>query len=216
MYRVFGDMLSGNCYKVKLLLQFLGIEHEWIAVDILAQETHTDDFQKMNPNTRIPVVELSKEQYLWESNAILNYFAEGTDFLPQDKYQRAKVLQWQFFEQYSHEPYIATARYINKYLGLPKEREAEYYGKQEGGHKALKVMEQHLTNHRFFLGDQATIADISLYAYTHVADEGGFDLSDYTNIQRWFRDFEAIPGYLKMAGGIGKTKKLQDKTGNSQ
>ncbi|MEM8613922.1 MAG: glutathione S-transferase family protein [Cyanobacteria bacterium P01_H01_bin.105] len=199
MYKIFGDMLSGNCYKVKLLMQFLSLPHEWVHVDILANETHTGDFQKMNPNARIPVVALPNDRHLWESNAILNYFAEGSNFLPQDTYQRAKVLQWQFFEQYSHEPYIATARYINKYLGLPKEREAEYYTKQVGGHKALAVMDQHLAEHQFFLGAQATIADISLYAYTHVADEGGFDLSDYTHIQRWFRDFEAIPGYIKMS-----------------
>ena len=199
MYKVFGDMLSGNCYKIKLLMQFLSIPHEWVSVDILANETHTRDFQRINPNERIPVVELPNNQYLWESNAILNYFADGTDFLPQEKYQRAKVLQWQFFEQYSHEPYIATARYINKYLGLPKERETEYHGKQAGGHKALTVMDKHLAENRFFLGDQVTIADISLYAYTHVADEGGFDLSAYTQIQRWFRDFETIPGYIKMS-----------------
>jgi glutathione S-transferase len=199
MYEVFGDMLSGNCYKIKLLMRFLEIPHEWTHVDILVGGTHTDQFKRMNPNTRIPVVELAEGQYLWESNAILNYFAEGTEFLPQATYDRAKVLQWQFFEQYSHEPYIATARYINKYLGLPKAREAEYHAKQPGGHKALAVMEQHLAENQFFLGNQATIADISLYAYTHVADEGGFDLSAYVNIQRWFRDFEQIPGYIKMS-----------------
>ena len=198
MYKVFGDRLSGNCYKVKLLMQFLNIPHEWVEINILANETHSDDFRHMNPNGRIPVVALENDRYLWESNAILNYFAEGTHFLPQDSYQRAKVLQWQFFEQYSHEPYIATARYINKYLGLPKEREADYYGKQAGGHRALTVMEQHLANNQFFVGTQVTIADISLYAYTHVANEGGFELSNYTNIQRWLRDFEQTPGYIKM------------------
>lgn len=192
-------MLSGNCYKIKLLMRFLGIEHKWIHIDILASETHTEEFKRMNPNARIPVIELGDGKYLWESNAILNYLAENTEFLPQHKYERAKVLQWQFFEQYSHEPYIATARYINKYLGLPKEREAEYHSKQVGGHKALAVMEKHLIENKFFLGASTTIADISLYAYTHVADEGGFDLSGYVNIQRWFRDFESIPGYLKMA-----------------
>lgn len=198
MPKVFGDMLSGNCYKVKLLMQFLDMSHEWIPVDILAKETHTTEFQQMNPNARIPVVQLADGHCLWESNAILNYFAEGTSFLPQDRYARAKVLQWQFFEQYSHEPYIATARYINKYLGLPKEREAEYVAKQAGGHKALAVMERHLAENSFFLGSQPTIADISLYAYTHVADEGGFDLADYGHIRRWFKEFEAIPGYVKM------------------
>ncbi|MEM1241566.1 MAG: glutathione S-transferase family protein [Cyanobacteria bacterium P01_H01_bin.26] len=199
MYKVFGDMLSGNCYKVKLLMQFLSLPHGWVHVDILAHETQTGEFQRMNPNARIPVVELADGRYLWESNAILNYLADGTHFLPQDRYQRAKVLQWQFFEQYSHEPYIATARYINKYLGLPQEREAEYHGKQAGGHRALAVMDRHLSENQFFLGTQATIADISLYAYTHVADEGGFDLSNYGHIQRWCKDFETIPGYVAMA-----------------
>lgn len=199
MYKIFGDMLSGNCYKIKLLMQFVAIPHEWVHVDILANETHTPDFKRMNPNARIPVVVLAEGRYLWESNAILNYFAAGTPFLPGDQYARAKVLQWQFFEQYSHEPYIATARYIKQYLGLPKEREAEYHAKQSGGHKALAMMDQHLADHTFFLGDRATIADISLYAYTHVAHEGGFDLSAYVHIQRWFQEFESIPGYIAMA-----------------
>ena len=199
MHKVYGDMLSGNCYKVKLLLQFLGVPHEWIPVDILAGETHSDWFKKMNPNAKIPAVELDDGRPLWESNAILNYFAEGTPFLPQDRYERAQVLQWQFFEQYSHEPYIATARYINKYLGLPREREAEYHAKQAGGHKALAVMERHLDGKQFFVGSRPTIADISLYAYTHVAHEGGFDLSGYANVRRWLGNFEGIPGYVGMA-----------------
>jgi glutathione S-transferase len=198
MYKVFGDMLSGNCYKIKLLMQFLDIEHEWVHVDILIGATHTDEFKAMNPNARIPVIELGNGNYLWESNAILNYLAEGTNYLPSEKYERAKVLQWQFFEQYSHEPYIATARYINKYLGSPKEREAEYHSKQMGGHQALAIMDRHLSQNKFFLGTSPTIADISLYAYTHVAHEGGFDLSEYINIQRWFNDFESIPSYIKM------------------
>ena len=198
MYKVFGDMLSGNCYKIKLLMQFLDIPHTWTHIDILAQETHTESFKRMNPNERIPAIELEDGRYLWESNAILNYLAESTSFLPKERFARAKVLQWQFFEQYSHEPYIATARYINKYLGLPKEREAEYHGKQSGGHKALQVMDKQLEQNKFFIGAPATIADISLYAYTHVAHEGGFDLSSYPNIQRWFQDFESLPGYLAM------------------
>jgi len=199
MYQVYGDMLSGNCYKIKLLMRFLNLDHTWIPVDILAQETHTASFKQMNPNTRIPVLDLGDGRYLWESNAILNYLAQGTEFLPGDRYLQAQVLQWQFFEQYSHEPYIATARYINKYLGLPADRQAEYHSKQAGGHKALAVMEQHLSQHAYFVGDRPTIADISLYAYTHVAPEGGFDLAPYTQIQRWLREFETLPGYLVMA-----------------
>ncbi|MCF6225590.1 MAG: glutathione S-transferase family protein [Xanthomonadales bacterium] len=198
MYKVYGDMLSGNCYKIKLIMNFLEIEHEWIHIDILTSETHMDSFRMMNPNARIPVLKINEGKYLWESNAILNYLAQDTIYLPTDRYEKSIALQWQFFEQYSHEPYIATARYIKKYLGLPKNREGEYLSKQEGGHKALSLMEEQLKKSKFFLGDKPTIADICLYAYTHVAEEGGFSLAEYRNIQRWFSDFVLIPGYVKM------------------
>lgn len=198
MYSVYGDMSSGNCYKIKLLMNFLGIDHEWVDVDILAGETHTDEFRAMNPNTRIPVLRIGENDYLCESNAILNYLADGTPYLPSERMSRARVLQWQFFEQYSHEPFIATARFINKYLGLPKEREAEYHAKQEGGHKALAVMEQQLSKSPFLVGDQLSIADISLYAYTQVADEGGFDLSGYPSILKWMEAIEATPNFISM------------------
>ena len=198
MYKVYGDIQSGNCYKIKLLMSWLELEHEWIAVNILERETHTEQFRKMNPNTRIPVLDLGNGEFLCESNAILNYLAEGTRYLPDDRYDRALVLQWQFFEQYSHEPFIATARYINKYLGLPKEREAEYHGKQEGGHKALAIMEQQLARTAFLTGAALTIADISLYAYTHVAHEGGFDLQGYPAIQKWIAAIEATDNYFSM------------------
>jgi glutathione S-transferase len=200
MYRVYGDLLSGNCYKIKLLLEFLGEPHDWEHVDILANETHTDQFLAMNSNGKIPVLKISDNEYLAESNAILNYLAEGTDFLPDSGLPRARVLQWQFFEQYSHEPYIAVARYINKYLGLPEERLAEYRSKQAGGHKALGVMERQLNETPFLVGDSPTIADVSLYAYTHVADEGGFELAGYPAIKRWLERFREIPGYVPMSG----------------
>lgn len=199
MYRVYGDMLSGNCYKIKMLMQFIGIEHHWKHVDILAGETHTPEFEAMNKNAKIPVLQIGESEYLYESNAILNYLAEGSDFLPASGIERAKVLQWQFFEQYSHEPYIAVARYINKYLGLPEGRKEEYRSKQEGGYKALAVMEDQLSRTPFLVGDSPTIADISLYAYTHVAHEGGFDLGLYSNIQNWLRKIEALPDYVAMA-----------------
>ena len=199
MYKVFGDILSGNCYKIKLLMGFLGINHEWIHIDILAGESRTDTFRSMNSNMKVPVLDLDDGRYLSESNAILNFLAHGTDFLPDTAYERARVLQWQFFEQYSHEPFIATARFINKYLGLPQEREQEYYGKHEGGYKALSIMEQQLKQTRFLTGDSITIADISLYAYTHVAHEGGFNLGEYSSIKRWFGAIEALPGYISMA-----------------
>lgn len=199
MYRVYGDMLSGNCYKIKLLMQFLTIEHEWVHVDILAGETHSQEFEAMNSNAKIPVLQVGESEYLSESNAILNFLAEGTKFLPSSGLARAKVLQWQFFEQYSHEPYIAVARYINKYLGLPQERNEEYSSKQKGGHKALSVMENQLCQGKYLVGNTPTIADISLYAYTHVAHEGGFDLHQYPNILNWLGRVEAIPGYVVMA-----------------
>ena len=202
MYKVYGDILSGNCYKIKLLMNVLDIEHEWVHVDILAGETHTTEFKQKNPNTRIPVLEIETpegKQYLSESNAILNYLAEGSALFPADRLTRARVLQWQFFEQYSHEPFIATARYINKYLGLPAEREAEYHGKQEGGHKALGIMEQQLSQSKWLAGKEFTIADITLYAYTHVADEGGFDLEPYPAIRNWLTQNEALPGYQPMS-----------------
>ncbi|HHJ19969.1 MAG TPA: glutathione S-transferase family protein [Gammaproteobacteria bacterium] len=197
-YKIYGDPQSGNCYKIQLLLGFLHTDYQWASIDILAGETETDDFKAKNPNAKIPVLQIGEMQYLWESNAILHYLAEGSPFLPTDQYAHAQVLQWQFFEQYSHEPYIATARFIQLYLGLPEERQAEYQGKQAGGYKALDVMEQQLAQSRYFIGEQPTIADISLYAYTHVADEGGFDLTPYTQIQRWFADIEALPGYVPM------------------
>ena len=142
MCKVYGDMQSGNCYKIKLLTSLLEIEHEWLHVGILAGETHSDEFKKMNPNTRIPVLVLDDGRTLAESSAILNVLADGSELLPPDQLLRAQVLQWQFFEQYSHEPNITTARYINKYLGLPGACRPEFDEKQDGGHKALSVIEQ--------------------------------------------------------------------------
>lgn len=202
MYRVYGDIQSGNCYKIKLLMNHLEIEHEWIHINILQRETRTAEFLAKNPNGRIPVLELSTGQYLWESNAILNYLAHDTIYLPNEPWQRAKILQWQFFEQYSHEPYIAVARYIAKYLGLPEERRAEFNGKQQGGYQALNVMEQHLSTNNFFVNNTLTIADISLYAYTHVAHEGGFDLSQYQSIQAWLNRVSSHPSHITMSSGI--------------
>jgi glutathione S-transferase len=199
MYKVFGDILSGNCYKIKLLMSFLDIEHQWVHVDILAGETRTAAFRKMNPNMKVPVLDLGDGRYLTESNAVLNLLAHGTALLPDTAYERARVLQWQFFEQYSHEPFIATARFINKYLGLPQAREAEYYGKHEGGYKALSIMDRQLADTRYLTGAAVTIADISLYAYTHVAHEGGFKLDDYRHIRRWIGDIESLPKYISMA-----------------
>ncbi len=196
--RVYGDIQSGNCYKIKLLAALLDITHEWVHVDILAGQTQTGDFLAKNPNGKIPLLELDDGRYLSESNAILNYLATDTAFLPQDLFLRAQVLQWQFFEQYSHEPYVAVARFIAKYLGLPDDRRDEYQAKQAGGHKALAVMESRLSVHPYLVGSHLSIADISLYGYTHVAHEGGFDLAVYPGIQAWLQRVRAQPGYVGM------------------
>ena len=198
--KIYGDVQSGNCYKIKLLAELIGLQYDWIAVDILAGETQTAEFLAKNPNGKIPLLELDDGRCLSESNAILNYLAEGTGFLPEDAFQRAEVLKWQFFEQYSHEPYIAVARFINKYLGMPDDRKQDFEDKQEGGNKALQVMEQQLTKTPFLTGNEITIADISLYGYTHVAEEGGFDLSLYPGIQSWIQRIEQQSGYVGMNG----------------
>ncbi len=196
--KIYGDIQSGNCYKIKLLASMLDIEHEWIEVNILAKETQTDTFLQKNPNGKIPLLELDDGRCLSESNAILHYLAQGTEFLPIDAFERGKVLQWQFFEQYSHEPYIAVARFIAKYLGLPEDKEEEYRSKQAGGHKALSVMEAQLMKTDYLIGDQLSIADISLYGYTHVADEGGFDLSKYPAILKWIKRIQGHKHYIGM------------------
>jgi len=201
MITVYGDIYSGNCYKVKLVLARLGLEHEWIHVDILQHETRTERFLALNPNGRIPVI-VADGKVLWESNAIINYLAEGSALLPADPFARAQVLQWQFFEQYSHEPFIATSRYIVRYLNSPPARAAELDAKRTGGIAALNVMEQHLSAHDFFVGDSATIADISLYAYTHVAPEGGFALDDYMHIKAWLQRIAADPAHVCMDAKI--------------
>jgi len=198
-YRVYGDILSGNCYKIKLLMEFLDINHDWLHVDILAGESRNPDFLNMNPNGKIPLLQIGEQEFLAESNAILNFLAEGSDWLPDSGLPRAKVLQWQFFEQYSHEPYIAVARYIAKYLGLPQDRLEEFKSKQQGGHKALSVMERQLQETPYLTGVSPTIADISLYAYTHVANEGGFELGEYPGVQAWLDRIRNIPGYVAMS-----------------
>ncbi|MBE9033401.1 glutathione S-transferase family protein [filamentous cyanobacterium LEGE 11480] len=199
MYRVYGDVQSGNCYKIKLLMSHLGLADEWIDIDLLKGETETEEFLDKNPNGKIPLLELPSGQCLSESNAILNYLAVGSSYLPEEAWTRAKVLQWQFFEQYSHEPYIAVARFIAKYLELPESRRAEFEAKQKGGYKALSVMEKQLGETQYLAGAEMTIADISLYAYTHVAHEGGFDLVDYPAVRRWLDRVASHPHHVTIA-----------------
>ncbi len=196
--KIYGDIQSGNCYKVKLVCALLDINHDWIEIDILAGDTKKPEFLEKNPNGKIPLLELADGRYLSESNAIINFLAAGSELLPQNDFALAKVQQWQFFEQYSHEPYIAVARFIAKYLGLPVERKAEYESKQAGGYKAINVMEQQLKKSRYLTGDNLTTADISLYGYTHVAEEGGFDLTKYPAIQSWLDRIASEPKYIGM------------------
>ena len=198
--KIYGDIYSGNCYKLKLLCSILSIEHEWIAVDILKGETKTSEFLQMNPDGKIPLLVTSDGNYLAESNAILFYLALNSHLLPTDDLPLARVLQWQFFEQHGHEPYIAVARFIMRYLGTPEEKRAELQTKQVGGYRALDVMETHLTKSDYLVGNHCTIADISLYAYTHVADEGGFDLSEYPSIIDWLGRIRSLDGYVSMEG----------------
>jgi glutathione S-transferase len=199
MFKVFGDKYSGNCYKVKLLAHLLELDYAWHDVDIVNGETRTEAFLEINPNGKIPVVQLEDGRYLTESNAILNYLASDSDFLPNDNFGRYQVLQWQFFEQYSHEPIIAVSRYIVRYLGTPDARKAELESLRASGYSVLQLMEEHLAFNTYFVGNRYTIADISLYAYTHVADEGGFSLDRFENIRAWFGRIESHPRHVTMA-----------------
>jgi len=194
-YKVYGDYRSGNCYKVKLMLHLLGRDYEWVPVDILRGESREEAFLKKNPNGKIPVLELEDGTCLWESNAILNFLADGSEFLPTAPRLRTQVLQWQFFEQYSHEPFIAVARYIKVYLGLPDDRLEEYAAKQLDGYHALDVMEQQLLRTPYLVGDSYSIADVALYAYTHVAHEV-LDMSGRPAIAGWIGRVESQPGFV--------------------
>ncbi len=196
--RIYGDKRSGNCYKLQLLLSLLGKTCEWVDIDIMKGETRTAAFLEKSPNGKIPILELDDGRTLSESNAIMHYVADSTPLIPTSSFSHAKLLQWQFFEQYSHEPYIAVARYINVYLGLPEDRKQEFESKQAGGYRALAVMEQQLKKTPFLLGDRLSLADISLFAYTHVAHEGGFDLSAYPAVRNWLSLIREQNGFVPM------------------
>ena len=196
--KIYGDVASGNCYKLKLICALLSLEHDWVPIDILQGETRSDSFLALNPVSQIPVCVTDDGEVLTESNAILFYLAHGSEFWPADRMRQARVLEWQFFEQYSHEPTIAVARFIRFYQGMPDARKAEYETKLKAGYRALDLMEKHLADRAYLVGDRATIADISLYAYTHVAGEGGFELSNYTAINAWLERIQSLPGYVGM------------------
>jgi glutathione S-transferase len=195
MYKLYDYLPSGNGYKVRLLLTQLGIPYQLIQLDIEKRETRTPEFLRKNPNGRIPCLELEDGTYLWESNAIQFYLAEGTPFLPADRLERAQVLQWMFFEQYSHEPYIAVVRFWY-HSGTVEQNRAQLAERVDRGYQALGVMERHLAGRRWFVGDRYTIADIALYAYTHVAPEGKFDLGPYPSVRAWLERVHAQPRHI--------------------
>jgi glutathione S-transferase len=190
---------SGNGYKIRLLLALLNEPYRWVEVDILAGATRTKEFLAKNPNGRIPTLEFADGRCLAESNAILWYLAEGSPFIPAERLSRAHVLQWMFFEQYSHEPYVATPRFIRKHLPADSPRQAEVATRLVQGRAALAIMDAHLQGHHFFVAKHYTIADIALYAYTHVAEEGGLDLAPYVNVRAWLARVASQPRHVPLA-----------------
>ena len=196
--RVYGMSSSGNCYKVRLLSAQLQLPYEWIEIDVRTGVTRQPEFLSKNPNGRVPTLEYEPGRYLVESNAILVYLAEGSRFWPQHRLERAQALQWMFFEQYSHEPYIAVARFICTMLGAQDARRGELPRLHERGYQALGVMDQHLAGGRFFVGDAYSIADIALYAYTHAAGDGGFDLQPFPAVRAWIARVQSQPHFVPM------------------
>lgn len=193
---VYGMRASGNCFKVALMLAHLNQPHRWVEVNSAAGETRTPEYLARNPNGKVPLLELADGRYLPESNAILCYLADGSAYLPDDRWQRAQVLQWLFFEQYSHEPCIAVARFICHWLPADHPRRADLPRLHERGYQALDVMEKRLAESDFFADYGYSIADIALYAYTHEADMGGFELANYPAIRAWLARVEAQPGFV--------------------
>lgn len=196
--RLYDFLPSGNGYKIRLLLSQIGMPFERVEVNILKGETRTPEFLSKNPAGKIPVLEIEPGEYLAESNAILIYLSEGTEFLPYDRFLRAQVLQWLFFEQYSHEPFIATSRFWISILGKGDQYKEAIEEKRQSGYAALSLMESYLRTRNFFVGERYTIADIALFAYTHVAHEGGFDLTQFPAILAWIERVKAQPRYISI------------------
>jgi glutathione S-transferase len=201
MIKVYGMSTSGNCYKVRMVLEALKLPYAWTEVDTRDGTTRTADFLAKNPNGKVPLAEVEPGVFLPESNAIIHYLADGSPLLPSDRLRRARVLQWLFFEQYSHEPYIAVARFLRRWHPDPASQQALADSKMEGGYRALTVMDKHLAQEPFFVAGHYTIADIALYAYTHAAHEGGFDLARFPGVRAWLARVEAQPGYVRMPAG---------------
>ncbi|MFT6488326.1 MAG: glutathione S-transferase [Alcanivorax sp.] len=198
MFTLYEFSSSGNCYKLRLAMAQLGISFRRIEKDITRGETRTEDFLAINPNGRIPVLVTPDDKVLPESSAALWYLARDSKLMPEEAFEQAQVLQWMFFEQYNHEPNIATSRYWIHVLGERGKYAEALAEKQQKGHDALRVMESHLSGRDFFVGGDYSIADIALYAYTHVAGQGGFSLADYPAIRAWLKRVEQQPGYVAM------------------
>jgi glutathione S-transferase len=192
---------SGNCYKIRLTAALLGVPVERREYDILSGETRTPDFlANVNPNGRIPVLQVG-ERFIPESNASCYYLADGSELVPKDRFGRADMLRWMFFEQYNHEPNVATLRFWLAFVGearLSDLQRSLLPGKREAGEAALRLMDEHLAGRDFFVGDRLSLADVALYAYTHVAEEGGFELSRYPAVTAWLDRVASAPGYLPM------------------
>jgi glutathione S-transferase len=193
---LYNSAVSGNCYKVRLLLAYLGRGYETIEVSVVDRSNREELLAELNPGLRVPTLVLDDGRPLAESNAILWYFGDGTPYVSTDAYERAKTLQWMFFEQYSHEPYIAVARFWKTYSGRPEQFERQRERLLTGGYAALAALERGLAGRDFLVGDRYSIADIALYAYTHVADEGGFDLDVYPEIRGWLERVASQPGHI--------------------
>lgn len=194
--KLYDYLPSGNSYKARLLLAYLDLDYDWVNLDIIKGETQTEGYKALNPVGQIPLLELSDGRSIAESNAILYFLAEGTPYWPINAFDQAKCLQWMFFEQYKHEPSIAVARFIRTYAS--DERASELPALMTKGAAALDIMEAHLADNQWFVGGGRTIADIALYAYTHVAGEGGFNLSDYPNIMIWMDRFSDHPRHIRI------------------
>ncbi len=195
-YTVYGMASSGNCHKIKMALENLRLPYQWREIDTLKGETRTPSFLAMNPNGKVPVLAIDETTFLPESNAILWYLGEGTPLVPEDRLERAQALQWMFFEQYSHETAIAVARYIRAFL--KQHDNARLPELEKRGYAALGVMDRHLSEREYFAGQALSIADLALYAYTHKADEGGFDLAPYAAVVAWLERVAAEPGVSVM------------------
>jgi glutathione S-transferase len=193
---LYNSPVSGNCYKVRLLLAQLGLEYETVDVSVVDRSNRQAVLGDLNPALRVPTLVLDDGRPLAESNAILWYFGDGTRYVPADAYERAQVLQWMFFEQYQHEPNIAVARFWLAYSGTPERYTEQLPARMEGGYVALDAMERHLDGREFLVGERYSIADISLYAYTHVAHEGGFILDRYPVIRRWLDGVASQPKHI--------------------